>query len=247
MTRTPNQPVPECLYLCSQCQSVCIPAASSRVSVSLQQCQSVCIPAASQCQEPLSEPVLNVTCNKKDGSAVIVCSVKKGTDPKFSLVWNGLSNNSSVIFIHAPVNGNVTCTGQNQLGTKHTQMSAFCPEPLSEPVLNVTCNKKDGSAVIVCSVKKGTDPKFSLVWNGLSNNSSVIFIHAPVNGNVTCTGQNQLGTKHTQMSAFCPGYQESNRLTIHHLFLGVICVMYTVLLVCMVRNLLRGTIILKQG
>ncbi|XP_053561700.1 uncharacterized protein LOC128652790 isoform X4 [Bombina bombina] len=159
------------------------------------------------CPDPLSEPVLNVTCNKKNGSAVIVCSVEKGTDPKFSLVWNGLSNNSGVISIPAPVNGNVTCTVQNKLGTKHTQKSAFCPDPLSVPYLNITCNP-DGSAVILCIVERGTNETYTWKLDGTIQESSWNLLnigYSPYSQNVSCTVTNTVSENHSNVSnVSCP-------------------------------------------
>ncbi|XP_053561698.1 uncharacterized protein LOC128652790 isoform X2 [Bombina bombina] len=166
------------------------------------------------CPDPLSEPVLNVTCNKKNGSAVIVCSVEKGTDPKFSLVWNGLSNNSGVISIPAPVNGNVTCTVQNKLGTKHTQKSAFCPVPVGKPDLKISC-LKEGRALITCNVSKGTDPEYSWIINGrktledtdsrwnVSGNKAEVSLPFP--GNISCFVNNSIHREENHMVGVqCP-------------------------------------------
>ncbi|XP_053561095.1 HEPACAM family member 2-like [Bombina bombina] len=164
-------------------------------------------------QDPVSVPDMNITCDIS-GSAVIRCEVQNGTDLLYNWALNGdtmqgnnrsqwsVSVNKLVLFSPGP--WNISCSVRNRVSERHSNLTTvMCPEPLSEPVLNVTCNKKDGSAVIVCSVKKGTDPKFSLVWNGLSNNSSVIFI--PCTGQWKCHlhwAKPSLVQKHTQMSAF---------------------------------------------
>ncbi|XP_053561715.1 uncharacterized protein LOC128652800 isoform X2 [Bombina bombina] len=127
---------------------------------------------------------------------------------------------------------------------------------VSEPFVNITCDTS-GSAVILCEIQNGTDVTYTWTVNSytlpelissrwsVSGNQLVLFSPGP--WNISCSVRNRVSEEHSLPSfVSCPGYRK-NTQWINHLCKGLICVMYTLLLVCLIRDLMRGTRIPEHG
>ncbi|CAH2218635.1 peroxidasin homolog isoform X1 [Pelobates cultripes] len=173
---------------------------------------------AKNCPVPVSVPSLNVTCHT-NGSVEIICSVQKGSDPVFSWILDGKIKNvdsnlsESAIILPAGTFGNITCTVNNSISQESNVTSITCPVPVSDPVLDVSC-QMNGIAVISCRVQNGSDPEYSLSVNGdmrvkSSHSVSVSGVNitesSPPPWNISCIVNNSISHRESSMQARkCP-------------------------------------------
>ncbi|XP_053312701.1 uncharacterized protein LOC128474400 isoform X1 [Spea bombifrons] len=170
------------------------------------------------CPVPVSVPDIRVSC-APEGSAEIRCSVQNGSDPRFSWSWNGEAihgnSNSSrgQIFLPAPVSGNISCTARNTVSDNNDTTSIFCPVPVSDPLLRVSC-RADGRAEISCWAQNGSDPTYSLSVNGRLEVDSVssvsgsgvnITVSSAAPWDISCSARNRISERHSSLiSESCP-------------------------------------------
>ncbi|XP_063806637.1 uncharacterized protein LOC134988659 isoform X1 [Pseudophryne corroboree] len=167
------------------------------------------------CAVPLSVPIVNASC-AMDGSASLSCLVENGMNASYRWTVGGNSShgNKTDITVSArhfiPGAINVSCSVTNSVSEETSnQTQIFCPAPVSDPVLNVSC-LQNGLAVISCWVLSGTDPSFSLTVNGqlvavnASSRWAGVNYTVPIGGpwNVSCSVINQLGGSVTDPSVY---------------------------------------------
>ncbi|XP_063806638.1 pregnancy-specific beta-1-glycoprotein 3-like isoform X2 [Pseudophryne corroboree] len=167
------------------------------------------------CPVPLSVPIVNASC-AMDGSASLSCLVENGMNASYRWTVGGNSShgNKTDITVSArhfiPGAINVSCSVTNSVSEETSnQTQIFCPAPVSDPVLNVSC-LQNGLAVISCWVLSGTDPSFSLTVNGqlvavnASSRWAGVNYTVPIGGpwNVSCSVINQLGGSVTDPSVY---------------------------------------------
>ncbi|XP_073473677.1 uncharacterized protein [Aquarana catesbeiana] len=198
------------------------------------------------CPVPLSDITMNSSC-LPDGSAVAECSVK-GSDPRYSWSLDGRSISShSRVTLPPPVSGTLRCDVTNQINNLNRSINIFCAVPVSDPVLDVRC-LRNGSAEISCGVEKGTDPSINLtVSGGLNVTSSertvrvtVPPVSPPGSWNISCSAKNHISERSTnQTHGACPEESWSGMWSGwgHLLSHGVMCVLYTGLLIFIVTDL----------
>ncbi|XP_068127113.1 uncharacterized protein [Hyperolius riggenbachi] len=177
------------------------------------------------CPVPLSSIHLNTTCFP-DGSAEAFCWVYNGSDPRYSWSLDGrppdgrslegrpLEGRSpdgrsvssySRITLPPPVSGLLRCDAENVQNNISISDNIFCPVPVSDPILEVSC-MYNNSAEISCRVDHGTDPRFSLIVNGEAKISDVTSsgkevnvtlppVSPPQSWNITCVVQNSISNR----------------------------------------------------
>ncbi|XP_075053615.1 uncharacterized protein LOC142139687 isoform X2 [Mixophyes fleayi] len=188
------------------------------------------------CPVPLSVPVVNYTC-QADGSASVLCDVENGMDASYNWTVNGelIQRNNSNITLSNKEFGEkrISCSVMNPVSKKSSnETEIFCPAPVSDPVLNVSC-LQNGSAVISCWVLSGTRPLFSLTVNGglkvVNSSSSWAGLNYTESSggpwNVSCSVRNQL-----RESVTGPSY--------HTCPAGASC------LSCLEKSVMWGTVVL---
>ncbi|KAM3935831.1 uncharacterized protein RB166_002941 [Leptodactylus fuscus] len=203
------------------------------------------------CPVPLSDPDLEVSC-LHNGHLQISCSVKNGSDPIFSLSVNEkllLTNEKGRVNVSSPSLGpwDIRCSVKNILGEKsHSKTYTACPVPPSVPVLKFSCH--NGSLQISCSVDSGTSPYFNLSMNGekftknVREGQKMINVTSPTSPgpwHVHCSVRNSLGEKTSSKTyETCPDIYRVRSISWGHpVFHGLVCVLYTLLLLCIVRDL----------
>ncbi|KAM5127114.1 uncharacterized protein ACMZJ9_020882 [Mantella aurantiaca] len=117
--------------------------------------------------------------------------------------------------------------------------------PVSVPVMNVSC-LQNGSAEISCRVEAGTKPNINLSVIGgsqekysASANSITAIVGSPGPWKVTCSVKNGVSqSEESRAGVTCPEESWWSRWG-HFLSHGVVFVLYTGLLICMVRDLIK--------
>ncbi|XP_018430860.1 PREDICTED: uncharacterized protein LOC108803522 [Nanorana parkeri] len=113
--------------------------------------------------------------------------------------------------------------------------------PVSVPVLNVSC-LRNGSAEISCRVEEGTKPDIRVSVIGgspgsysASSNHITAIVGSPGPWNITCSVENRVSRlEMSRAEVTCPGIPSRWGHLLSH---GAVCVLYTVLLICMVNDL----------
>ncbi|XP_018430176.1 PREDICTED: uncharacterized protein LOC108802822, partial [Nanorana parkeri] len=193
---------------------------------------------------PLSDIAVSSSC-LPDGSAEAVCSVR-GSDPRYSWRLDGRSVSREIwVTLPPPVSGTLRCDVTNQINNLSTSINISCTVPVSDPVLEVTC-LHNGSSEISCRVEKGTDLSIFLTVIGGSEGYNVTSsertvrvtvppVSPPDSWNISCLVKNNIGERSTnEIREPCPGIPSRWGHLLSH---GAVCVLYTVLLICMVNDL----------
>ncbi|XP_041437292.1 uncharacterized protein LOC108707779 isoform X4 [Xenopus laevis] len=190
------------------------------------------------CPIPVSVPTLNVSC-QRDGSARILCWTDSGTDPVFSWSLNGTDKQGSplnqswsqISIVPPPAVGNILCVVSNNISLERNTMNFSCPDP----VLEVSC-LTNGSALVSCKVESGTNPFYSLIYNGKTvyenSSSPLVNVSLPLSspGNISCSVRNRFSTKETGVQGrYCPVKPCSHNCLQNSIIVGVVTLLVTTL------------------
>ncbi|XP_041437289.1 Fc receptor-like protein 5 isoform X1 [Xenopus laevis] len=196
------------------------------------------------CPVPLSDPVLGVSCESEE-RALLTCGVLSGTDPSYSWYINDtLIGNSSLhwevngnnLTVSLPSPGNISCTVTNPISSRNVSVSSVsCTVPVSDPVLEVSC-LTNGSALVSCKVESGTNPFYSLIYNGKTvyenSSSPLVNVSLPLSspGNISCSVRNRFSTKETGVQGrYCPVKPCSHNCLQNSIIVGVVTLLVTTL------------------
>ncbi|XP_073473685.1 cell adhesion molecule CEACAM2-like [Aquarana catesbeiana] len=199
------------------------------------------------CPVPLSDITVTSSC-LPDGSAVAECLVN-GSDPQYSWSLDGRSVSShSRVTLPPPVSGTLRCDVTNQINNLSRSINISCAVPVSDMVLDVRC-LQNGSAEISCWVENGTDPSIYLTVSGeleIYNITSlrrtvhvtVPPVSPPDSWHIRCSAKNDISERSTnQTHDACSGWSGMWSDWGQYLIYGVVGVLCTALLICILTNL----------
>ncbi|XP_075707144.1 T-cell surface antigen CD2 [Rhinoderma darwinii] len=201
--------------------------------------------------DAVSQPDVSLLC-LADGQPVISCFAVNGTKISTSIISNGelllkksVSEGYEKYFtVSSSAPWNVSCSISNKISQKTTNvLYNMCPVTLSEPSVETLCHP-DGSLEISCKTENGSEPSLSWFIDGNPVPSTSLWKvtenllsgSTNVAVNVSCSARNAISSVQSPV-ATVTCLAPAPHLTAHVVCKILVFVLFTVLLISMIRDL----------